>query len=93
MHTDTPTSLSAVPKSLSDAKTLLVPPPPKPRQKAFEYQESEVERDLSDHVERSLAEEAGDYPTAHETQLEGQDLTLRLRRIYLKIFGKGGMIL
>ncbi len=76
------------------AKTLLVPPPPKARRRAkdFEYQESEVERDLSDHVERLLSGSA-EYPSQAITRMEAQDLTRRLRRIYLKIFGKGGMII
>lgn len=76
------------------AKTLLVPPPPKARRRArrFEYQESEVERDLSDHVERVLSGNA-EYPSEPLTQMEAQDLTRRLRRIYLRIFGKGGMII
>ncbi len=78
-----------------EAKTLLVPPPPpKPRRRArsFEYQESEVERDLSDHVERVLSG-GGDFPTQPPTQMEAMGLTKSLRRIYLRIFGKGGMIL
>lgn len=77
------------------AKTLLVPPPPPKarRTKRFEYQESEVERDLSDHVERVLSGNAAEYPSQPFTQMEALDLTRRLRRIYLKIFGKGGMII
>ncbi len=78
-----------------EVKTLLVPPPPpkaRRRTRSFEYQESEVERDLSDHVERALSGGC-DFPTQPLTQMEAQDLTKRLRRIYLRIFGKGGMII
>lgn len=80
----------------SDAPTVLVPPPPPKTRRAaprrFEYQGSEAPLDLSDHVERALSGEDR-YPTAAQTRLEPEELTRKLRRIYLRIFGKGGMIL
>lgn len=91
MQTDWPKDLSRAPVSISDAKTVLVPPPPTGRKlKGFEYQESGYEEALSTHAAQI---DASGFDTQPITQMEAQDLTRTLRRIYLRIFGKGGMIL